>query len=222
MPQHASPFRLLRAGTIGATILALAAAAHMLGGGSLPEPLILGALAALTTLASTVATRFRLGLPAMVALLGASQFALHQAFDLLSSGSGTAVPAMAMPSLHDHSLSAAAQTAAALQEATAAGVAGGAMSMSVSMSAHSGGLAMTAAHAAATVATAVVLAKGEAALWALAQWLRPLLAPPTVVALPVSAVPALPTPASLAVPRPWRYLRSHSRRGPPAAAALFA
>ncbi|WP_427016314.1 hypothetical protein ACQCSX_16320 [Pseudarthrobacter sp. P1] len=218
MPQHASPFRLLRSAAIGATILSLAAAAHVLAGGMLPDPLILAALAALTGLVSTVATRIRVSLPAMLGLLGAGQLALHQGFDLLSGGTGPSVP---MPALHDHSLSAAAQTAAAFQQATAAGMAGPAMS-ATTMADHGGGFAMTAAHALATVATAVVLARGEAALWALAQWLRPLLTPAADVVRPLPLAHALPVPGTVAVPRPWRYLRSHSRRGPPAAAALFA
>ncbi|WP_026556792.1 hypothetical protein [Arthrobacter sp. 35W] len=208
------PFRLLRSASLGAAILALAAAAHVAAGGVLPAPLILAAIAALTALGTTAATRFKLSLPAMVGLLGASQFALHQAFDTLSAGLHQSVD---MPSLHDHSLSAAAQTAAALKDATAAGLGEPVAAMAV----HDGSWAMLAAHAAATLATAIVLARGEDALWALAGWLRPLVRPAVVTAV-FPQLPAVPVSGTSAAPRPWRYLRSHSRRGPPDFAPSFA
>ena len=79
---------------------------------------------------------------------------------------------------------------------------------------------MLAAHALATLGCALLLAKGEAALWALAGWLRPLAGLPVTVTLddvePVFAV--FPTPA--APHRPWRNLRQDSRRGPPSAVVL--
>ena len=51
---------------------------------------------------------------------------------------------------------------------------------------------MLAAHAAATLGCALLLARGEAALWALAAWLRPLVALPR----PVTADADAPVPAA--------------------------
>jgi hypothetical protein len=79
---------------------------------------------------------------------------------------------------------------------------------------------MLAAHVLATLFCALLLAKGEAALWALAAWLRPLTALPRAVA-PDGVAPALAAFPTLAAPlRPWRNLRQDSRRGPPTAVVL--
>jgi hypothetical protein len=217
MSVTASPFRLLRTGTIGATVLSLAAGAHVMGGGVLPAPAIMVALIALNVLASTVVTKFRLSLPAMVGLVAVSQLVLHQAFDSLSVGIRTdLLPAGATSSLHDHSMSAMAQSAAVLQATMGdAGTAG---------MVHSSGSSvwMLAAHGAATLGIAVVLARGEHALWSLASWLRPLF----VRAAPMPVIPARPSRPALApvlLPAlPWRNLRFDSRRGPPHTALFFA
>ena len=82
---HHAPFTLLRTTAVGATILGLAAWAHVAAGGALPSPAIMAALTSLHVLCSTVATRFRLRLPAMTALLATSQLALHQALDALDT-----------------------------------------------------------------------------------------------------------------------------------------
>jgi hypothetical protein len=79
---------------------------------------------------------------------------------------------------------------------------------------------MPAGHALATLACAFLLAKGEAALWSLAAWLRPLVqlpkpSMPDAVAAPVASG----WPADSA-PLPWRNLRTDSLRGPPAAVVL--
>jgi hypothetical protein len=79
---------------------------------------------------------------------------------------------------------------------------------------------MVAAHAVATLACALLLAKGEAALWALAAWLRPLAALPRAAA-PDAAPPAPAAFPAIAAPRrPWRNLRQDIRRGPPSAVVL--
>ena len=57
-----APFHSLRAAMIAAATVTLAAWAHVLAGGQLPAPGILFGIAALTGLASTAATRLRLGL----------------------------------------------------------------------------------------------------------------------------------------------------------------
>lgn len=73
---------------------------------------------------------------------------------------------------------------------------------------------MLAVHVLATAATAVVLAKNEAALFALIGWLRPLVRLPTARALPLTELVRL-TPVSPSMPAPWRYLKIRPLRGPP-------
>ena len=218
MPSMHSPFRLLRTGVIGSTVLGLAAGAHLLAGGSLPAPAIMVALLALHVLCSTVATRFQLTLPAMLALLATSQLVLHQAFELLSLPISP-IPATAGASLHNHALSAQDQSAAVLESLTTAGTGTTAMGMM----GHGGASGwMLFGHLCATVATALVLARGENALWSLAAWLRPLFHRAAVV-LHVPAVPGTPAIAPLPLPQlPWRNIRPDTRRGPPHLSAIFA
>ena len=83
---------------------------------------------------------------------------------------------------------------------------------------HTEGPAMLAAHAVATLATALVLARGEAAVWALISWLRPLVRMlEALILLPAPAVPAF---TQEHLPRVWRSLRLPARRGPPSAFAV--
>ncbi|MDQ0692511.1 hypothetical protein [Arthrobacter sp. W4I7] len=195
-----APFHLLRASAVATGILALASGAHLAGGGELPAPAILLAVLALTALGSTAATRRRLGFPAMAALLGGGQLALHELFTAFGSP-GTINPAAAV--LHPGHRAGADVLASAVVHVHA--VEGTTLPL------------MVAAHALATLACALLLAKGEAALWALAAWLRPLAALPRAVA-PDAVPPAFVSfPATAAPRRPWRNLRQDSRRGPPSA-----
>jgi hypothetical protein len=182
-------------------ILTLAAGAHLAGGGELPAPAILLAVLALTALGSTAATRMRLGLPAMAALLGGGQVALHQLFTAFGP------PAAAAPAAATHAghLSGVDAVAPAAIHFHAAGASSGPL--------------MVAAHTLATLCCALLLAKGEAALWALAGWLRPLAALPGVVA-PDDVAPVFASFPTAAPLRPWRNLRQDSRRGPPSVVVL--
>lgn len=210
------PFRLLRTLVVGSTILGLAAGAHLLAGGMLPAAPIMAAIVALHLLCSTIATKFRLTPIVMIALLASSQTVLHQAFSLLShtphDGAFGGVPGLDMAA--HHSMSAPDMAALMLAHA----------SSGVEIGGHAGPMtvSMMAAHIAATLLTAGLLAYGENALWSLASWLRPLYRCAAVVLiLPTSqAQPAiLPRP----LPRlPWRNLRPDTRRGPPSTAALYA
>jgi hypothetical protein len=211
---HHAPFRLLRTTAVGTTILGLAAWAHVAAGGALPSPAIMAALTALHILCSTVATSFRLRLPAMTVLLATSQLVLHQAFESLSISAPLAeVPAGALNSMH-HGMPADFPM---LPDMGATQLAGTAMAAHAAMPGW-----MVVAHVAATLATAVLLTQGESALWALAGWLRPLYrAAAVVLVLPARqerpAVPPSPLPRL-----PWRNVRPNTRRGPPQATALFA
>jgi hypothetical protein len=193
-----APFRLLRTGFIGSIILGLAAGGHLAGGGRLPEPAILAALCALTILPVAVVTRFRLSLPVLTGLLGAGQAWLHWAFCALSDGAAPAAPLVSGHTGH---------APAALAPET----------FSAAMPVHAAGndWQMFAAHTVATLGTALVLARGEQALSALAAWLRPLvqLPAPTTIQPPRIPGPRL-APVVLPVDRLGR--RLPTRRGPPA------
>ena len=63
------------------------------------------------------------------------------------------------------------------------------------------------------VATALVLARGEAAVWALAAWLRPLVRILAAVAIP--EWPHISAPAAVVIAFRWRNLRLPALRGPP-------
>ncbi|WP_411375507.1 hypothetical protein ACLH0K_03675 [Arthrobacter sp. MPF02] len=205
MPTHRrTPFHLVRSSALAGVILTLAAGAHVAGGGQLPAPGILLAVLALTALVSTAATRLRLSFPAIGALLGAGQLALHELFSMLSTPALAAGPAAPH---HGHQHGGALPELVFVAGHTAPAESGPAQ-------------LMLAAHLLATLASAFLLAKGEDALWALAAWLRPLTGLPRATTPdavpPVSAIfpPAAP-PRS-----PWRNLRQDSRRGPPSAVAL--
>lgn len=211
-----APFRLLRTWLVGATIIGLAAGAHLLGGGTLPAPGIMVGILALHMLCSTVATKFKLSIPAMAGLLGSSQIVLHQAFDALSHGAHATGVGGAAAAGH-HGMTAEAHAASLL--AAAAPLADPA----TASLGHAAGMSgwMLAAHIAATLAAAGLLAYGESALWALAGWLRPLCQRAAVIRL-IPVQDARPRIVPRPLPRlPWRNLRPNTRRGPPSAAAVF-
>lgn len=183
---------------VALTVVSLAAGAHTLAGGELPVPGILLALLALTGLASTAATRLKLSFPALAALLGAGQLMLHEAFAL--SGQ---VPAGAIGSAHHAG-------------ATLAPVAADQIHLQLPALGSTLPLLMFAGHALATLACALLLARGEAALWSLAAWLRPLLRLPAPVKPDAGEAPVAAGWPAEAAPLPWRNLRRDCRRGPPA------
>jgi hypothetical protein len=205
-----TPFHFLRAAAVSTGILTLAGGAHVLGGGELPVPGVLLAVLALTGLAASTATRLKLNLVAMTALLGAGQLALHEVFTAFSAPGLAASPGTTSPGTAGvHHLSGAA--ASPVFDATAGHL--------HSLDAGPGTL-MLVAHALATVGCALLLAKGENALWALAAWLRPLVRLPEAVTPDAVASPAVPGPPPASPFPPWRNLRQDSRRGPPSAVVL--
>lgn len=190
-----APLRIPRTLAVAGTVLSLAAAAHVFAGGELPAPPVLAALAALTTLAAAPLTGARLTAPVLAGYLLAGQFALHQAFSAMS---GPAV-SVARPAAHAHygQILPAPGPDAALQVMPAADPAA----------------AMLGLHVLATLATALVLARTEASLWAVAAWLRILIKP-----LVPGAMPPVLRLAVIGGRRPARRvaaLGQVSARGPP-------
>jgi hypothetical protein len=188
-----APFRFPRAVAFTAAMFALAAGAHVLAGGLLPQPAIVAGIVALVLAPVTILSKTKINMPAMIALLGSSQLVLHWAFDAFSV-SASFTPTAAS---HVHDASAVPLSTALMPEHAAVP-----------------GALMLALHAAATLATALVLAKGEAAVWALAAWLRPLVRILSAVAIP--EWPHVPAPAAVVIPFQWRSLRLPALRGPPA------
>jgi hypothetical protein len=186
--------RVVRATLTAGTVLALAAGAHRLGGGMLPPPAALVAVGSVVLLVTTFLSRWNLSLAALLPVLGAAEYALHHVLGLLSV-SGQALPARGM---HD------AMSAIAFQDATGTPMNG----MTASM---------TAAHVAATVATAIVLVGGDrAARMALHWWSSRLPLVHGYRRTPAIRVRHLiPVPVAR-VGRPCAALRrSDPRRGPP-------
>ena len=177
--------RVLRAGVFGTASVLLAGLAHVLGGGRLPD-LGLGLLlvAATGTVAVVLtARRCRLGL--LLTALGAEQLTLHAL--LASSGSASCA---AMPAVHAGAMTCAPVDAAAPHGSTTLA------------------LLMLGGHALATVVTAWLLARGEAAVWGLADRL-------VRAALPaVTPWPAAPG-ARASSPLPARVVSPHRTDPPP-------
>jgi hypothetical protein len=192
-------FWLFRTGLIGSVVLGLAAGGHLAGGGQLPALPVLAALCAVTMVPVAALTRFRLSSPALIGLLGAGQFWLHTAFGALSEG---LAPSGSLALLAGHA--GHAETTIPHETFTLAAPAHAAAPDAL----------MFAAHAVATLVTALLLARGERALGVLSDWLRPLFqAPEPVIVLPVRR----PGRGAVAVllPPSRRGLRLPSRRGPP-------
>jgi len=188
-----APFRLPRVIAFTAAMLTLAAAAHVVAGGVLPHPAIMAGIVALVLAPVTILSKTKINAPSMLGLLASSQLGLHWAFDAFSA-SAAFTPA---DGAHVHG-SFPASAAGAL------------------MPGHEAvpGALMLALHATATVATALVLARGEAAVWALAAWLRPLVR--ILASLAIPEWPRLSAPAAVVIPFRWRNLRLPALRGPPA------
>ena len=192
-------FRLFRTGLIGSLIVALAAGGHLAGGGRLPEPAIVTALCAVAMVPVAVLTRFRLNFIALAGLLGVGQLWLHWSFGALSAAAPLSVSARMANNHPGHA---------------AAVIPPEMLHPSMAVSAADMGGAMFAAHAVATLGTALLLARGERALSALGSWLRPLVQLPE----PVSLVPmraACAAPALSVLPRVRVGRRLPTRRGPP-------
>lgn len=208
-----TPFHAVRASALATGTVALAAGAHLAGGGTLPAPGILVTLLALTVLTCSAVTRLRLGLPALTAFLAGGQVALHEALTLFSAAPAARTTLAPAPAeAHTHGANALDLPAAALVHAAE----------HISPYNPAAAPLMLAAHALATLGCALLLAQGENALWQLAAWLRPLAELPQPAVVRPSPKAAAALPSAQAPSRPWRNLRQDSRRGPPSAVALSA
>lgn len=188
-----APFRFPRTVAFTVAIFALAAGAHVLAGGFLPEPPIFAGLVALVLAPVMILSKIRITAPVMALLLGAGQLALHEAFNALSVSAESA----SVSAGHLHGTGPVFPSGEALMPVHT--VAPGAL--------------MLVLHVAATLVTALVLARGETAVWSLAAWLRPLIRILTAVVIP--DWPHHPAPSVIAIFSRWRSLRLPALRGPP-------
>jgi len=157
--------RVARAAAFGVATLALASSAHVAGGGGLPSMTILAILAIPVSMAAMAVTARRCRPVLLLASMAGTQVLLHETLKALTAQ----VPGDM-----------------AGQMSTASAMGGHAM-------AHAGGwsVAMTAAHVVATVVTALLLSRGEQALWQLVSRLLPTLPNEPVVVRHGCQTPAL-------------------------------
>lgn len=196
MTPAGAPFRFPRATVIAGAVLGLPAAAHLTAGGHLPTPAILAALSCFVFLSAVMLAGIKMTAPVLVAYLAAGQTALHYAFSVFSS-EGT----VWFENGGHHGMSVAPVALTAVPT-----------TLHEHLTATDSPL-MLALHAAATALAALALAWGEAALWALARWLRPLIVVPE--ALTIDPPSHTPPARHGARARRWRYLDKPSTRGPP-------
>jgi len=164
----------------------------VLGGGHLPAPGVLAALAGLTLAVAAVATARPLSRAGALGLLGAGQLLLHEAFEALH---GCVVPSAVAATSHAAHLGAVTSGSVRCEPV-----------------AHAVSPWMLVAHTVATVLTALVVASTERALVAVLGRLVP--------ALPARPAPVPPrrrAPLLVVVllPRAVALLRGVRRRGPP-------
>ena len=180
--------RIARAAAFGVATLTLATGAHILAGGALPSLMVLASLTLPLTTAAVLLTSRRCGPLLLLGSLATAQVLLHETLMTLA--------------------------AHAPGDLTPAGL-GGHHGAHVSTPGADGwSVAMTAAHVVATVVTALVLARGEQALWQLVSRLLPTLPRiPRVLSCGPRQAPAL---LSLPVFRPSLVSGGSGLRGPPA------
>jgi hypothetical protein len=178
-----------RAAAFGVVVLTIAAGAHVSAGGALPSMTVLALLAVPVTVAAVALTGRRCGPVLLLGSLAAAQVLLHEALMVL-----------APRALGDMSGPMSADSASAMG--------------SVPMPDAGGrSLTMTAAPVIATVVTALLLARGEEALWQLVSKLLPTL--PCIPRLLACGPRQAPVLLSVPVLRPSLVSGGSGLRGPP-------
>ncbi len=184
-------WRRLRAGAVAATVLGLAAGAHLSAGGELPGPFLLAALTLVLVAVCLLLAGRRFSWPVLTALLAGGQAGLHVVFDACAG------PAATVAGTGHHQVLA---------------FAGGPVPST------GAGAGMTFAHVAATALALGALLHGEALLWSVWAWLRPVVRLPV---RPVRTVAPRPVVPASEPARPRSVVaRRVRRRGPPRVPAL--
>lgn len=179
---------------LAAIVVALSAAAHVVGGGGIPPGLAL-ALVPVVALPAALLTRRRLGVVGVSLMLGAGQVVLHRVFEAAHAGAG--MPGLA-PGLPCHPGAASIPVVPAIPGASAiSGAASGPMLL---------------AHLVATIALVAVVLLGDRLLYAVRRVCRPIPRAATVVLEAQRPMPAAAVIRRL-VGRPG--ISSPFLRGPP-------
>ncbi len=190
-------WRAVRVAVLGGASLALAAAAHTVGGGDLPSPTVLAVTALVLGLVAVPLTMRRCRLRLLLPVLAIEQVAVHLVL------SAAAVPTGCLPQSgpHHQVLTGCAIGVPAVPEA-----------MAEPMGAFAGhGWVMWLGHAAALVATSWLLARGERWLWRVADRVART-AEPVRTAVTVGSGPRV---VAVGVPVRWRTSAPLPARGPP-------
>lgn len=198
---QSAPLRLVRAVLVTTVVLALACAGHLAGAGTLPSPVLLIGLGLCVLAPAACATGHYLTRGRLLVLLGAAQIGLHQAFAALSAASacGPVVGHHGQHGPHPGLISVCPEEPV----------------LETDQHLPSGhGPAMLAGHLLAVLATAVILARLDAALGLAWAWWRPLLAPAYPARLTCES-PRPPVPQEEPPVLVWRGLRRDRVRGPP-------
>ena len=200
--------RIARAAAFGVATLTLATGAHILAGGALPSLMVLASLTLPLTMAAAVLTSRRCGPLLLLGSLAGAQVLLHEALMAFAVHSPADLASDRLGARHGaHALLSSpisAHPTSAMDSVMGGIPMPGAGGWSVTM---------TAAHVVATVVTALVLARGEQALWQLVSRLLPTL--PCIPRL-LSCGPRQ-APVLLSVPalRPSLGSGGSGLRGPP-------
>ena len=192
-------WRAVRVAVLGGASLALATAAHTIGGGALPAPVVLVVTALVLGLVAVPLTMRRCRLRLLLPVLAAEQVAVHLVL------SATVVPTGCLPpSGSHHQILAGCASGVGMSQSMAE-------PMTEPMAAAGHGWIMWLGHAAALVATAWLLARGERWLWRVADRIAKA-AEPVRVAFTVGPEPRV---AAVSVPVQWRTSAPLGARGPP-------
>ena len=148
-------WRALRVAVLGTASLLLAATAHVIGGGALPSLGVLALTALVLGLVAVPLTGRRCRTAVLVAVLGVQQSLLHLVFTAVAEQRGCEPSGLVATA---HQLGAACAMSMATN-----------MPMDMPMTTAGASWPMILAHAAATAATAWLLARGEAWLWRTAE-----------------------------------------------------
>lgn len=187
--------RLVRPLVVTGAVWLLAAGAHVLGGGFLPEVGISTALIALVMAVVMLVLGRGFSMGRIAAVIGIGQVLLHEALSLLTHG--TPCDAASHGSGH-HVLQASACLTQAPEPLTHTDA----------------GAGMVLAHLVAAAVTAATVSRVETALRRVVAWFSPL----TRILRPVTVLRAGPRLAESGpgpVPTPWRNHRADGIRGPP-------
>lgn len=135
--------RLLRASLAGSLIFILGAGGHLGGGGEVPRPGVMAALFVVTIVPIVMLSSYRFSVPGLLCSLGAGQGWLHWSLDALGPGQHPTSALLLPASMHAGHLPSAGTD-------TSVGIV-------ISSPDAADGWPMFAAHAAATLATALCL-----------------------------------------------------------------